>query len=360
MSSAMMIPAALALLINTFPQGVYRQRALGIWSAVGPVGGIAGTLLGTVLADAFGWPWIFFLNVPFVLVALLIAFKLLPNSHEATSPPRVDLAGALLSTSSIVLLIAGLTQIVDPTGSSITLLALFVGSLVFLLLFCFLEKHILHPLVPLRFFLRPNIAGSSLVTLAFSAAANTPLFFFTLYMQQVHGFSSFMTGLAFLPANLAIIGGALINARLIKWLGYKHATLVSLLLIAGAVLLFTRISVTGEYIWMLLPGLVLLGSGLGIVQVVVTGVGIEQVTANERGLVSSILNMASQIGTAIGLATLVSLANLRITLLTGNTQPSSADLVASFQWAFYGGAAFALLGILMTLFTLKKADNQCL
>jgi MFS family permease len=206
----------------------------------------------------------------------------------------------------------------------------------------------------LRFFLRPNIAGSSLVTLAFSAAANTPLFFFTLYMQQVHGFSSFMTGLAFLPANLAIIGGALINARLIKWLGYKYATFVGLLLIAGAVLLFTRMSVTGEYTWMLLPGLVLLGGGLGIAQVVVTGIGTEQITTSERGLVSSILNMASQVGTAIGLATLVSLANLRITLLTVNAQPSSADLVASFQWAFYGGATFALLGILMTLFTIKK------
>jgi MFS family permease len=178
-------------------------------------------------------------------------------------------------------------------------------------------------------------------------------------MQQVRGFSSFMTGLAFLPTNLAIIGGALINARLIKWLGYKHATLVGLLLIAVAVLLFTRMSVTGEYIWTLLPGLILLGGGLGITQVVVTGVGTEQVTTSERGLVSSILNMAAQVGTAIGLATLVSLANLRITLLTGNTQPSSADLVASFQWAFCGGAAFALLGILMTLFTIKKADNQC-
>jgi predicted MFS family arabinose efflux permease len=298
------------------------------------------------------------LNVPVVLVALLIAFKLLPDSHEATSPPRVDLVGALLSTSSIALLIAGLTQIVHPAGSSITLLALFAGFLVFLLLFCFLETHITHPLVPLRFFLHPNIAGSSLVTLAFSAAANTPLFFFTLYMQQVRGFSSFMTGLAFLPANLAIIGGALINARLIKWLGYKHATLVSLLLIAGAVLWFTRMSVMGKYIWMLLPGLLLLGSGLGIVQVVVTGVGTEQVTASERGLVSSILNMASQVGTAIGLAILVSLANLRITLLTGNARPSSADLVASFQWAFYGGTVFALLSILITLFTIKEVKNQ--
>jgi len=358
-SSAMLIPAASALLIDTFPRGAYRYRALGIWSAVGPIGGMVGTLLGTALTDAFGWPWVFFMNVPLMFVALPFAFKLLPCVHEATEHVRLDVGGALLSTGGVVFLIAGLAQIVHPTGSVITVFALLAGFFASLLLFCMLEMRIPHPLLPLSFFRRPAIVGSSLVTLAFSAVANTPIFFFTLYMQQVRGFSSFMTGLAFLPTNLALIGGSYISARLIRWLGYKLVTLSGLFMLTLGVLLFTRLSVAGSYFWMLLPGLILLGGGLGITQVVVTGVGIDHVTSTEHGLVSSVLNMASQIGTAIGLATLVMLANLHTSLYAGGyAQLSATEIVSSFQWAFYGGVAFALLSIVLMLVTFKKVIQK--
>jgi MFS family permease len=357
-SSAMMIPAALALLMDTFPQETDRHRALGIWSAAGPVGGIVGTVLGTILADTFGWPWIFFLNVPIMALALLVALTLLPDVRKTVSSVNVDFAGAFLSTGSVVLLIAGLTQIVRPTENGLILLALFAGSLVFLLLFYLLERRIAHPLLPLRIFFRPGVASASLVTLIYSAATNTPIFFFTLYMQQVRGFSAFITGLAFLPTNLALIGGSCLCARLIKWLGSKNVILGSLLLIAIAALLLIDISISGEYAWTLLPGLILLGGGLGLAQVVVTAVGLAQVPIDERGLASSLVTTASQVGTAVGLAILVSLANLRSTVLTGHPQPSSTELVAGFQWAFAGGAIFAVLSILTTIFMMKKANNQ--
>jgi EmrB/QacA subfamily drug resistance transporter len=357
-SSAMMIPAALALLIDMFPKEAQRYRALGIWGAVGPVGGIAGTVLGTLMTDTFGWPWIFFLNVPLAVVTLLLSLKMLPDVGETPSSARVDVLGALLSTGSIVLLIAALTQITHPTGSWLIPLSLLSGSLVSLLLFCLLELHLTHPLVPLHVLLRPQIAGANLVTLAYSAATNTPIFFFTLYMQQVRGFSSFLTGLAFLPTNLTLLCGSFLCAKLIRWVGAKMATVVGLVMVAVAALLFTRMSVSGEYTWILLPGLVLLGGGLGIAQVAVMVIGTAQVPISERGLASSLISMASQVGTALGLAVLASLANLRSTILTGHTQPSQGDLVAGFQWAFDGVAVFAVLSILLATFIMKKADAQ--
>ncbi|GHO64388.1 MFS transporter [Ktedonobacter sp. SOSP1-52] len=355
-SCAIVIPAALALLIDTFPQDAQRHRALGIWSAAGPIGGMAGTILGTLLADSFGWPWIFFLNVPFAVVMLLIALKALPDVRERpSSSARVDILGALLSTGGIVLLIAALTQMAHPDGRWLSSPALLAGcSLVVLLLFCFLERRLAHPLVPLRFLLRPQIAGASLVTLMYSAATNTPLFFFTLYMQQVRGSSSFLTGLSFLPTNLALLCGSFLCARIIRWLGAKKVTAISLLMVAAGALLFTRMSVSGNDILWLLPGLVLLGAGLGMAQVAVMAIGTSQLPVSERGLASSLVSMASQIGTALGLALLVLLANLRSSVLTGHPQPSSVELVAGFQWAFSGAIAFAVLSILLSIFMLKR------
>jgi MFS family permease len=129
-------------------------------------------------------------------------------------------------------------------------------------------------------------------------------------------------------------------------------------MVAVAALLLTRMSVSGEYTWILLPGLVLLGGGLGIAQVAVMVIGTAQVPISERGLASSLISMASQVGTALGLAVLASLANLRSTILTGHTQPSQGDLVAGFQWAFDGVAVFAVLSILLATFIMKKADAQ--
>ncbi|WP_165423866.1 MFS transporter [Ktedonosporobacter rubrisoli] len=316
--------------------------------------GVAGTLLGSFFADRYGWPSIFFLNVPFGLLALPAAIVLLPPAQKSRDVVALDLPGALLSTCSLVLLITGLTQIVHPSVNYLLLLACFGGFLIFFLLFCFIEAHVKYPLVPLHFFRQPNVAGSTMVTLAFCATANTVLFFFTLYMQQVHGFSSFITGLAFLPTNVMLILGSFGAPLLIKRWGYKLTILIGLLFLAGGALLYARISVTGEYVWTLLPGLAAVGTGLGICQVAATGVGTHQVGPTERGLVSSLLNVASQVGTALGLAVLVSVANARTLMLAHNSRPSPEDLVAGFQWAFYAGAAFSLLGIVLLFLTIKR------
>jgi MFS family permease len=355
-STALMVPAALALLTDTFSGGNHCHRALGIGNAVGQLGGITGTLLGTALADNFGWPWVFFLNVPLVLVTLLLAPRWLKRSPRPIERVPIDLAGAILATCSIILLMAGLIQLVHPVVNFVILSGLFAGSLVLFLLFCFLEMHLQYPLIPLHIFRRPNLAGSCLVQLAFSA--NSGLFFFTLYMQQVRGFSSFLTGLAFLPTNLALISGACGSAKLIRWLGYKYALVVGLSLMVLSAISLTWISLTGSYLWTLLPGLLLLGVGHGIIGTTSLAAGIEQIPLSERGLASSLLNMSYQIGSAIGLVALVTLANLHTPRLPDSTHPSLAGMVVGFHWAFYGQIAFGLLGILFALLTIQKGFHE--
>ena len=356
MSTALMVPAALALLTDSFPEGTYRNRALGIWGTAGQVGGITATLLGTLLVDHLGWPAVFFLNVPLVLVALLLTPRMLRHSPQPGERGPVDLVGAALVTCSLVLLMVGLTQLVHPAAHFLLLLVSFAGSLALFLLFCLLERHQRHPLVPMRVLRRPRLAASCLIQLVF--ATNATLFFFALYMQQVRGFSSFLTGLAFLPTNLTLIGGSLISARLIKRLGYKHSLLISLSLMTLSAVLLTGMSLTGAYLWTLLPGLLVVGLGHGITVTAITAAGMEHIPLAERGLASSLLNMSYQVGSAIGLAVLVTLVNMRSPLLAGGAHGSSADLIAGFHWAFYAQAAFEVLAILLTLLIMKKTSAR--
>ncbi|WP_126631640.1 MFS transporter [Dictyobacter alpinus] len=351
LSAAMMASSAFALLIDIFPEGNYRNRAIGIWGAVGPIGGLIGTLVGSVLADRFGWPWLFFFNVPIALGTLYLAYRLLPRRLEQADAAKFDIVGALLALGSVVLLIESLTQIANgPGGDWLLPVLLLAGACALFVLFCWFETRIAHPLVPLHFFRYPNIAGANLASLAFSAAANTSLFFFALYMQHIRGFSAFMTGVAFMPTNIVLIAGSFVGARLVNRFGYKRVMLLGLGLLCMAGLLFSSLSINGSYLQTQLPALIFLGAGLGIVQIGAMGAGTAGVPPAESGLASGVMSMTGQIGTSIGLATLVSIAAIR-----SAGQPSNpAVLVAGYQWAFYGEAAFSLLGILLVLLTIRK------
>lgn len=356
LSTALMVPAAFALLVDTFPEGKYRHRALGIWGGVGQVGGITGTLLGTLLVDHFGWPTIFLLNVPLVLLTLLLIPRWITRTPRPVEHVPVDVRGGLLVSSSVVLLMVGLTQLAHAAVPLLILLPLFIGSFVLFLLFCWLETRLKHPLVPVGMFRHSHLVASCLIQLIF--ATNSTLFFFTLYMQQMRGFSSFLTGLAFLPTNLMLIGGSLLTARLIKWLGYRYSLLAGLSFMTLSALLLAGMSLTGSYLWTLLPGLLVLGLGHGITGTTVTVAGTEQIPLDERGIASSLINMSYQIGSAIGLAVLITLATLHTLQLAGGSHASSADLIGGFQWAFYAQAGFEVLAIILTIVMMRPSFTK--
>ncbi len=358
LGTAIVTPAALALLTDTFAEGTGRNWALGIWGAAGALGGILSVLLGGVLANNLGWPWIFFLCVPIAVLALVLAPIVLLEHRKQTSAKYLDVVGAIIATTCLVLLVYGLSQAEHSSFVQFQTGGLLLLALGLLVVFGLFESRLTHPLVPLRIFRQRTLLGANLVTLAFTAVANTPIFFFVLYMQQVRGYSSILTGLAFLPTNLAIIGGSALGTRLINWLGQKRTMLVGMGTLIIALLFLASISVNSSYFSTLLPGLIFLGLGLAITQVATTVAGTEGVSIEERGLVSGLLNTSIQIGTAVGLVILVTIADARTSTLTQGTHIATAALVDGFRWAFYAGAGLAVVGLLIALLVVSEQRSN--
>ncbi len=355
---AIVTPAALALLTDTFAEGTQHNWAFGMWGAAGALGGVMGILLGGVLTMSLGWPWIFFLCVPLALLAFILAPKVLIERHKQTSNTRLDIAGAVTATVGLFLLVYGLAQAERTGFASLQVIGLLTIALGFLATFGLIEARISHPLVPLRIFRQRTLTGANLVTFVLTAVTNTPIFFFVLYMQQVRGYSPLITGLAFLPTNLAMIVGSVLGTRLTNWIGQKYTMLIGLCTLIIALLFLASISVSSSYLTTLLPGLIFLGLGLAMTQTATIVAGTQQVKAEERGLVSGLLNTSSQIGTAVGLVILVIVANARTSTLSHGGHVSTVALVDGFRWAFYAGAGLAVIGLLIALLAVNEQHSN--
>ncbi|GHO97669.1 MFS transporter [Reticulibacter mediterranei] len=351
-ASAIVIPTSMALLTDTFAEGGKRNLALGIWGMVGSVGGTAGVLCGGVLVDHPGWPWIFFLCVPVTLLGVVFAPFILTKQYDQPSARPVDIPGAVTVVGGIVLLVYGLTLMTHASLNILHLAAIFLLALLLLAAFVVIQMRSRYPLIPLSIFRHRTFAGVNLVMLMMSAVANTPLFFFALYMQQVRGYSPLLTGLAFLPTNAALLLGSALGTRLCNRFGFRCATLLGMGVLLLSPLLLSSISVDGSYVATLLPGLIMEGLGLSIVQVSITIAGLQEVHMDERGLASGLLSMESQIGTAIGLALLVTIATMRANALAGLS--SVVALVVGFQWAFYAGTVLGVIGLLIAFLGVRE------
>jgi EmrB/QacA subfamily drug resistance transporter len=347
--AALFTPATLALLADTFPEGPERNRALGIWGTAGPIGGILGLLGGGSLAAAFGWRWIFFLIVPIAVATLLAAPFAVPGDGEHHTAERPDWVGALTGTGGIVALVYGLTSVTTEGNRLIrTALPLLVGGLL-LLLFVAVERRVTDPLLPRTVFRSRERIVANLVSFLHGASTNTPIFFFTLYLQQVRGQSPLETGVAFLPCNLALIVAALGAKPVIDRLGQRRAMAGGMGVVVVGLLLLARITPEGSYLTILLPGLVLWGAGLGLAQIAAVGAGTAGTTGAERGVAAGLINTGAQVGTAVGLSIMVTSATMRTNILAAGAQPSTLMLISGYRWAFVVGSLIAALGAIIAL-----------
>ncbi len=229
-------------------------------------------------------------------------------------------------------------------GLSVALVAVFVS----------IEARIKHPLVPLGVFRSRDLVGSGLVALAFQATTNAPLLLCILYLQEVVGLPPAKAGFAFVPFNLAVIGGSFLGSRLTGRIGARVTAASGLFTIACGVLLLARITPEGGYLGNLLPGFVLMGLGVGLSAVASTTAGTSALSTEKRGLASGLLNASAEVGYALGLAALVPLSAARTdSLVKGISHPPDAALVEGFRWAFYAGAALAVLGALIALILIR-------
>jgi EmrB/QacA subfamily drug resistance transporter len=352
LGGAVVAPATLSILMTTFTEGAERNRALGLWGAMGGVGGTTGALLGGVLTEALSWRWILFINVPIGIVGAIAALQVVPRMARDRGQRRsFDVAGALTVTAGLVVLTYAIVGTEEHGwGSARTLLVAGLGLLL-LAVFLVIETRVAdRPLVPMRIFASRALSGANVVVLCMGGASFAMWYFVSLYLQQVLGFSPIEAGLAFLPMTGSIVVCSQIASRLTNRLGPGPVLAGGMALIGSGMLLFTAISADGSYLADVLVPSVLCAAGIGFSFVPVTIAATTGVAGPEAGLASGLVNTSRQIGGSLGLALLATIATQR----TADAGTGIVALNEGFQDAFAVGAGIAGIGVLLCALLLVR------
>jgi EmrB/QacA subfamily drug resistance transporter len=356
LGAATTAPAALSIITTIFAEGRERDRAVAAWTAVAAGGGAAGLLLGGFITDVLGWQWIFFVNVPVGAAGIALSQVLLPESRDPAASRRLDLLGAGTVTSGLVLLVLALTRTEEAGfGSPITLAMLGFAAALFGA-FVFVERRAADPLVPLRLFRLRGLVGAALVAFAITAATAPVGVLVTLYLQNTLGYPASFAGLAGLPFSLCVIAGSMLGGRISGRIGGRVTMSLGLAVVAVSALLTAGISAEGGVAYVL-AGAALSGLGLGCASVASTARGTWAVEEGKRGLASGFMNTSAQVGTALELAALLTLAATRTAALYDGAESAAEALVAGYRLAFLVAAGVASLGVVAALYFFRQAKD---
>jgi EmrB/QacA subfamily drug resistance transporter len=349
LGGALLSPAALSILVTTFAEGRDRNLALGIWGAASGSGGAAGVLLGGVLTSYVGWPWIFFVNLPVGAAVLALTPWLLRESRGALAHRHFDVAGAASITAALMLLVYGITRATERGWGEAGTIALLATSAALALAFVAIELRSRAPLLPLRIFRLRTLSAANATMLTIGAVGFAQFFLLTLYMQEVLRYSAITTGVAFIAITLTIAVSSNVGQALTTRLGVRRVLATGMLLSAAAGVLYARLPVDGRYFSALLPGLLLGGVGLALSFVPVTIAALNGVHAADAGVASGLINTTRQIGGALGLAVVTTIATTSTRgFLHGHAAlGEAAALTHGFHVAFYTLAGLALVGSLV-------------
>lgn len=356
LGAAIVAPAALSIISTTFSGGRERNLAMGVWTAVAAGGGAAGLVLGGFITDNLGWPWIFFVNVPVGALSIALSFVLLEAGRGERAERRLDVWGAVTVTAGLFLLVFGLTRAEEAGFGSPLTLAAIAFALILLTSFIFVERSVADPLVPLRVFRSQDLSGSALVAFANTATTGSVGIIAILYLQEVLAYSPSQAGLLGLPFSVSVVLGSFLGSRLTGSLGARRTMALGLLAICVATLIITRISAEGGVTYVV-SNAVLSGLALGCSAVASTTCGTAAVEEEERGLASGILNSSAQIGTALGLAALITVAAARTEALAGGEEATLTAVVEGFRAAFYVATGLAVAGALVPLFLMRGKEQ---
>jgi EmrB/QacA subfamily drug resistance transporter len=359
LGGAIIAPASLSILTTTFAEGAARNRAVGIWGAMGGAGGAAGVLLGGILTDLLSWRWILFINVPIGLLAAVFAERYIVETREAVERRSFDLAGAISATLGLTVLVLGIVR-TDVTGwGSAPTLALLAGGAVLLAVFVAIEGRIARaPLMPLRIYASRTLSAANIVVLLVGAASFAMWFFLSLYVQQVLGYSPLHAGLAFLPMTLCIVAGSTFASRAVTRVGPKPMLVAGMAAQALGLILFTQITPGGSYLGEVLVPSLLVAIGIGFAFVPVTIAAVSGVASHEAGLASGLVNTSRLVGGALGLAILAALATARTNADLHHGAAVHAALTSGFVLAFGVSGAFAAVGAIIALFGLPRVSMR--
>jgi EmrB/QacA subfamily drug resistance transporter len=357
LGAAIITPAALSILSTTFTEGRERNIALGAWGAVGGFGAAAGVLLGGILTDALSWSWIFFVNVPVGVTAFILAPLLLKESRDA-QVKRFDAPGAVLVTGGLSLLVYGITRAGQDGWLARKTLGFFAVSLVLLVGFVAWEVRHAEPLMRFGILRTRTVAGANVAGFIMGTAIFAMFLMLTLYMQQVLGYSAMKTGVAYLAVAGTAIFTSAIAAQLVTRIGVKPVLVTGMVTLTAGLVYFTQVSVGGSYLGDLLPGFLLIAVGIGFAFVPISIAALAGIQPAEAGLASGLINTSQQIGGALGIAALSSIATSRTdhALAGGATQASA--LVTGFHGAFLAGVIIAALGIVASLTLIRRHELE--
>ena len=362
LGAAILSPAALSIVTTTFRDGAERNKALGVWGAVAGSGGAAGVLLGGILTDTIGWEWVFWVNVPIGFGAALLAPTLIAESRADSATRTFDVAGAVTVTAALSILVYALVDAASAGWGSSQTVGLLALSAALLGAFVAIERRSANPLVPFSFFADRTRTGANVVGLLVGASLFSMFFFVSLYMQQVLGYSPIKAGLSYLPLALSIMAAAGIASQLVTRIGFKPVLATGLLLIAAGLLWFSQVPVDGAFAGDILGPSLLAAFGLGFSFVPVTIAAVSSVTDRDAGLASGLINTSQQIGGALGLAVLSTIATTRtsdVMAKAGGSKSALPDaLTQGFQAAFLGGATFAIIGLVAVLVLIRGSDSR--
>jgi EmrB/QacA subfamily drug resistance transporter len=335
---------SLSLMMGLFTEPADRAKAMGLFGFVAAGGGSIGVLLGGILVNSLDWHWIFLVNFPIGVLVVFLALRLLPADHVSRGRARVDIAGAVTVTGALMLAVYAIVNGNQVGWTSAQTLGLLGAAGALFVTFLVVETRVSAPLVPLRLFRLRNVAVSNVVGVLWAAAMFAWFFLSALYLQLVLGYSPLQVGLAFLPANL-IMGAFSIglSAKLVMKYGIRPPLATGLLLAAAGMALFTRAPVDGNFLVDVLPSMILLGFGAGMAFNPVLLAAMSDVSPEESGLASGVVNTAFMMGGALGLAVLASLAANETSSLAAAGHDHLEALVGGYHVAFIAGAVFAAL-----------------
>jgi EmrB/QacA subfamily drug resistance transporter len=364
LGGALVSPAALSIVTTTFEEGAERTKALGVWSAIAAGGAAAGLVIGGFLTETFSWRWVFFVNLPVGIAAALLSLRFIPNSRAPERPSTYDTAGAVTVTGGLLVLVYAIVKAQTYGWGSVKTLGLFAAAVALLVVFVVIELRSKAPLIRLGIFRMRSLTGANGAMLLVMAGLFAMFYFASLYLQQILGYRPLKAGLAFVPFTLGIIVGAGLSQALIRKLGVRVVTYIGIALGVVGLLYFARVPTHGTYAKDILPMIVVVSIGMGLTFVPCTLLATTNVDASDAGLASGLLNTSQQVGGALGLAILSTLASSRTSHLLGDGASTIAERtsaqVSGYHVAFLVGAVMLALAGVLLAGTVRRRDAEAI
>jgi EmrB/QacA subfamily drug resistance transporter len=356
LGAAIISPAALSIVMTSFEEGPERNKALGIWGALGGSGAAVGVLAGGILTKYLGWEWIFFVNVPVGALVLALTPRIVPESRREGAERHYDALGAVLVSGGLALLVYTISRAPDVGWGTTRTILLLIASGALLVAFLVNERRVVDPLMPFSIFRVRTLAGANVVGWLLGAVLFANFFLLTLYVQDVLGYSALKAGVTFVAtAGTAVLAAGVAQALTTRF-GPKPIIVIGLALLTGAMIWYAQIPVNGSYASDLLPGYLMVGVGIAFAYVPVSIAALAGVAEREAGLASGLINTSQQIGGAVGVAVASTVFTSRFNTLADEGKPIPTALTHGYAAAFWALAVFGVAAIVAALTLIRREE----